>query len=128
MMRLRSDLPALCQAAIDGRLDAVEVQWDAQAALGVVMAAHGYPDAVRSGDAVRGLEAAAALPGKLFHAGTRLERGQVVTSGGRVFCAVGLGATVAAAQAQAYALVGAVQFDGALYRRDIGYRAIARGA
>jgi phosphoribosylamine--glycine ligase len=127
MMRLRSDLPLLCAAAIDGRLDEVEVEWDTRAALGVVMAAQGYPDAVRSGDVVHGLSAAAALPGKLFHAGTKLQEGHVVTHGGRVFCAVGLGATVAAAQRQAYALVESVQFDGALFRRDIGYRAIARG-
>jgi phosphoribosylamine--glycine ligase len=128
MMRLRSDLPRLCAAAIDGRLDKMEVEWDSQASLGVVMAAHGYPDAVRSGDVIRGLEAADALPGKLFHAGTALRSGQVVTHGGRVLCAVGLGSTVAAAQQQAYALVDAVHFDGAVYRRDIGHRAIARGA
>jgi phosphoribosylamine--glycine ligase len=128
MMRLRSDLPALCQAAIDGRLNAVEVQWDPRAALGVVMAAHGYPEAVRNGDVIHGLDAAAALPGKLFHAGTRVQGDRVVTDGGRVFCAVGRGDTVTQAQQQAYALVRAVRFEGALYRRDIGYRAIARGA
>jgi phosphoribosylamine--glycine ligase len=128
MMRLRSDLPLLCEAAIDGRLGQVDVRWDPQASLGVVMAAHGYPDAARSGDVIHGLAAAATLPGKLFHAGTALRGSQTVTQGGRVLCAVGLGPTVAAAQQQAYGLVDAVQFDGAVYRRDIGYRAVARGA
>jgi phosphoribosylamine--glycine ligase len=92
------------------------------------MAAHGYPDEVRKGDVVTGLERAEQMPGKLFHAGTTLRDEQVVTAGGRVFCAVGLGDTVAAAQREAYAVVDAVRFDGALARRDIGYRAIAREA
>jgi phosphoribosylamine--glycine ligase len=126
LLRLRSDLPQLCEAALDGRLDTVTAEWDARAALGVVMAAHGYPDALRLGDVVHGLDAAARLPGKIFHAGTALEDGRVITHGGRVLCATGIGATVAAAQAQAYALVEAVRFEGAVCRRDIGYRAIAR--
>jgi phosphoribosylamine--glycine ligase len=92
----------------------------------VVIAAHGYPDEVRKGDVVSGLDQLGALPGKLFHAGTASRDGKVVTSGGRVFCAVGLGATVRAAQRDAYAIVDAVSFDGAQVRRDIGYRAIAR--
>jgi phosphoribosylamine--glycine ligase len=126
LMRLKSDLAALCEAALAGRLDAVGADWDARAALGVVMAAAGYPEAVRKGDAISGLDEAAQLPGKIFHAGTRLEGGRVLTSGGRVLCAVGLGARVAAAQAEAYALAGTVQFAGAQYRRDIGYRALQR--
>jgi phosphoribosylamine---glycine ligase len=126
MCRLRSDLTELCDAALDGRLDQVSMDWDPRAALGVVMAAGGYPDSVRKGDAIEGLARAAALPGKVFHAGTTLHEGQVVTNGGRVLCAVGLGDTVAEAQAQAYDLVGTVHWHGAQFRRDIGYRAVAR--
>jgi phosphoribosylamine--glycine ligase len=126
LARLQSDLTLLCEAALAGQLDTVQASWDPRAALGVVMAAHGYPEDVRKGDVVQGLAQAAALPGKLFHAGTTLRGGDVVTAGGRVFCAVGLGDSVAAAQQQAYAQVDAVRFEGALARRDIGYRAIAR--
>jgi len=126
LARLRSDLTVLCEAALAGRLDTVAAEWDPRAALGVVIAAHGYPEQVRKGDVIHGLEQAAGLPGKLFHAGTAQRAGQVVTSGGRVFCAVGLGTDVAAAQRQAYALVDAVRFDGAQARRDIGFRAIER--
>ncbi len=128
LMRLNSDLTLLCEAALAGRLDRVRADWDARAALGVVMAAAGYPDSVRTGDVLEGLEQAAHLPGKIFHAGTRLLDGRIVTSGGRVLCAVGLGESVAAAQREAYALAGAVHWNGAHYRRDIGYRAIAREA
>jgi phosphoribosylamine--glycine ligase len=104
------------------------MDWDPRAALGVVLAAQGYPDAVRKGDPIGGLEAAAALPGKIFHAGTATKNDQVVTSGGRVLCAVGLGGTVSDAQRAAYALVDKVRFEGMQYRRDIGHRAIAREA
>jgi phosphoribosylamine--glycine ligase len=90
------------------------------------MAAAGYPDEVRRGDPIEGLERAAHLPGKVFHAGTRARDGQIVTDGGRVLCTVGLGATVLAAQRQAYALADGIRYAGAQYRRDIGYRAIAR--
>jgi phosphoribosylamine--glycine ligase len=90
------------------------------------MAAEGYPDAPRVGDVIHGIDEAALLPGKLFHAGTRFMDGEVVTSGGRVLCAVGVGGTVQAAHNQAYELVSAVRFRGAHYRRDIGFRAIAR--
>jgi phosphoribosylamine--glycine ligase len=126
MMRLRSDLVALCEAALDHRLDAVHADWDSRAALGVVLAAEGYPDTVRKGDDIAGLSAAAKLPGKVFHAGTRAEAGRVLTHGGRVLCAVGLGDDVSAAQAQAYALVNAISWAGMQCRRDIGYRAIDR--
>jgi len=126
MMRLKSDLVALCEAALDKRLDRVQAEWDERAALGVVLAAEGYPDAVRKGDVIRGLDVAARLPGKVFHAGTRAADGQVTTSGGRVLCAVGLGRTVAQAQAGAYALVDAISWQGMQCRRDIGYRAVAR--
>jgi phosphoribosylamine--glycine ligase len=126
LMRLQSDLTVLCEAALDGRLDQVQAMWDTRAALGVVMAAQGYPDAPRTGDAIAGLENAAKLPGKVFHAGTRLSGDQVVVSGGRVLCATGMGATVAEAQRAAYALTDAVRWPGVIYRRDIGQRAIAR--
>lgn len=126
MMRLQSDLVELCDAALDHRLDQVQAQWDPRAALGVVLAAGGYPDTVRKGDVIEGLGDAAKLPGKVFHAGTKLENGQVLTSGGRVLCAVGLGDTVSAAQAQAYALVDRIRWQGMQCRRDIGFRAIAR--
>src|SRR5690606_14207984 len=126
LARLKSDLTVLCEAALAGRLDTLKAEWDPRAALGVVMAAHGYPGEPRKGDVVEGLDRIGALPGKLFHAGTTTREGKVVTAGGRVFCAVGLGATVQAAQRDAYALVDAVQFDGVQARRDIGFRAIAR--
>ena len=127
MARLLSDLTDLCDAAIDGRLDQLQPRWDPRAALGVVMAAGGYPDTYRKGDAITGLDTAATLPGKVFHAGTTLDSsGRVVTSGGRVLCAVGLGTTVNEAQHEAYALVNAIHWEGVQFRHDIGYRAIQR--
>jgi phosphoribosylamine--glycine ligase len=126
LMRLQSDLVVLCEAALDRRLDQVQAAWDSRAALGVVMAAEGYPDAPRTGDPIAGLDRASKLPGKIFHAGTRLSGDQVVVSGGRVLCATGMGATVAEAQRSAYALTDAVHWRGATYRRDIGYRAIGK--
>jgi len=130
LMRLQSDLVELCEAALAGVLDRSDARWDPRAALGVVMAAGGYPDSYRKGDPISGLDAAAQLPGKVFHAGTRAagtrqEGAQIVTAGGRVLCAVGLGDTIAAAQAQAYELVRAIHWNLVQYRRDIGYRAIA---
>ena len=126
LARMRTDLTVLCEAALDGRLAQETVEWDPRAAVGVVLVAHGYPDTVRKGDEVHGLDAAAKLPGKVFHAGTELRDGRVVTSGGRVLCAVGLGGSVADAQQQAYALAAAIRWDGMQYRRDIGYRAVER--
>ncbi len=126
LMRLRSDLTELCDAAIDGTLDRVTPAWDRRAALGVVMAAGGYPDSHHMGDVIHGLDAAARLPGKVFHAGTQTRGSEVLTSGGRVLCAVGLGESVGAAQHQAYELVHAIHWNLVQYRRDIGYRAIAR--
>jgi phosphoribosylamine--glycine ligase len=128
LARLASELTPLCEAALDRRLATVQAEWDARAALGVVLAAHGYPEGVRRGDEIEGLARAARLPGKVFHAGTQLEGARVLVSGGRVLCAVGLGSNVAAAQAEAYALVDTVHFAGMQYRRDIGHRAIAREA
>ena len=124
LARLTSDLTDLCEAALAGRLDEVRAEWDPRAALGVVMAAEGYPDEPRLGDAIAGLDQAAALPGKVFHAGTRLEGDRVVTSGGRVLCAVGLGDDVALARQAAYALVDRLCWKGMQFRRDIGWRAL----
>ncbi|HEB58049.1 MAG TPA: phosphoribosylamine--glycine ligase [Gammaproteobacteria bacterium] len=129
MLRLQSDLVALCQAALDGKLDEVEARWDPRAALGVVMAAGGYPGDYRKGDVITGLPAHPDDTGpdaRIFHAGTALKDGQVVTSGGRVLCATALGETVSAAQRAAYALVDGISWPDAVWRRDIGYRAIAR--
>ncbi len=126
MMRLRSDLAALCEAAIDGRLDAVEAEWDPRAALGVVMAAGGYPSSYARGAVIAGLESSFPEDVKVFHAGTREEGGKVVTSGGRVLCVTALGATVGEAQQRAYEAVDAVHWTDAFVRRDIGHRAIAR--
>jgi phosphoribosylamine--glycine ligase len=127
LMRLKSDLTVLAQSALAGTLATARAEWAAGAALGVVMAAAGYPGEVRQGDVISGLEAAAALPGKVFHAGTRLADGAPVTSGGRVLCAAGAGADVGEAQRAAYALVDAIRWPGAQYRRDIGHRALQRG-
>jgi phosphoribosylamine--glycine ligase len=124
--RLRSDLTVLCDLAIDGKLDQATLDWDPRAALGVVMAAGGYPDSYAQGDVIEGLERAAALPGKVFHAGTKRQDNRVVTAGGRVLCAVGLGTSVTEAQRAAYALVACIRWRGAHYRHDIGGRAIQR--
>jgi phosphoribosylamine--glycine ligase len=126
LMRLRSDVTVLCEAALAGRLAGVQADWDPRAALGIVMADGGYPEQVRKGDVILGLDRAASLPGKVFHAATRLEDGKVVTHGGRVLCAVGLGATVGEAQRAAYALADSIHWPDVHYRRDIGYRAVAR--
>jgi phosphoribosylamine--glycine ligase len=124
MTRLTSDLAMLCEAALAGRLHEVLAEWDTRAALGVVLAARGYPDEPRAGDAITGLDTAAAQPGKVFHAATRQDGDRIVTAGGRVLCAVGLGERVVDAQRAAYALVDRVKWDGMQFRRDIGWRAL----
>ena len=124
LARLRSDLVDACEAALTGRLDAARADWDPRAALGVVLAAAGYPDEPRTGDAIEGLEEAARLPGKVFHAATRASHGRIVTSGGRVLCAVGLGDGVADARLAAYSLVDRIRWNGMQCRRDIGWRAL----
>jgi phosphoribosylamine--glycine ligase len=126
LMRLQSDFVDLCEATLEGSLERAEVRWDPRAALGVVMAAGGYPDAYRQGDPISGLDVAAGRPGKVFHAGTRAKGTQIVTAGGRVLCAVGLGNSVRAAHHQAYNLVHAIHWNLVQYRLDIGYRAIER--
>ncbi len=125
MMRLQSDLIELVDAAIDGRLDEVECHWDPRAAVGVVMAARGYPADYPKGDVITGLDQNTDNS-KVFHAGTALKDGTVVTSGGRVLCICGLGDNVGEAQQRAYARLNTIDWDGAQYRTDIGYRAIKR--
>jgi phosphoribosylamine--glycine ligase len=127
LFRLRSDLVKLCLAALEDGLDRASCEWDPRAALGVVLAAGGYPDDYRKGDPITGLDADAGRDDlKIFHAGTRADDGRVVTNGGRVLCAVALGDDVAEAQRKAYALADAIRWDGVYYRRDIGWRAIGR--
>jgi phosphoribosylamine--glycine ligase len=128
MMRLKGNFIPLLDAAIDGRLDQVETEWDRRVALGVVLAAANYPDTPRKGDIIRG------LPGNhdvvedvhIFHAGTMSQNKDVVTAGGRVLCVTALGDNVRAAQKRAYEAVDTIRFDSMQYRRDIGHRAIRR--
>jgi phosphoribosylamine--glycine ligase len=126
MMRLKSDLVALCLAALDKKLDTVSAEWDPRAALGVVLAAGGYPSSYNKGDEISGLGSEQTANARIFHAGTRLVDGKVVTNGGRVLCAVGLGINVGEAQKRAYTLADSISWSGMYCRRDIGYRAVAR--
>jgi phosphoribosylamine--glycine ligase len=128
MVRLKSDLVDLLQHAVNGTLDRAEAEWDRRAALGVTLAAHGYPEAPRKGDAIAGLDrvtAEAHPDAKVFHAGTAQEGDRVVASGGRVLTVTALGDSVRQAQRAAYAAIADIHFDGMQYRSDIGYRAIA---
>ncbi len=125
LMRLKSDLFDLFAHATDGTLDEVELHWDRRVALGVVVAAAGYPGTPRKGDAIRGIPAEAA-DGIVFHAGTELRDGQLLTSGGRVLCVTVLADSVKQAQPRAYELLQAIRFDGMQYRKDIGHRALKR--
>ncbi len=126
LLRLKSDLVDLVEAALDGRLNKVEASWDPRVALGVVMAAGGYPGTYRKGDAIHGLGAERAPDEKVFHAGTIQSGAEVITNGGRVLCAAALGNDVADAQRRAYALVREISWEGVQFRKDIGFRAIAR--
>ncbi len=125
LLRLKSDLLDLIERALAGALADVEVDWDRRAALGVVLAAHGYPDEPRKGDAITGLPPAAD-DCRLFHAGTRLEGKDLVTDGGRVLCVTALGDSVRMARTRAYEVVERIRFDGMQYRRDIGQRGLKR--
>ncbi|WP_299493227.1 phosphoribosylamine--glycine ligase [uncultured Shewanella sp.] len=125
MMRLKSDLVALCLAATRGELDSVTAEYDDRAAVGVVLAAGGYPEAYRQGDVIQGLNLGNDNA-KVFHAGTASKDGQIVTKGGRVLCATALGNTVTQAQTKAYQLVESIHWDDVYFRTDIGYRAIER--
>ncbi len=129
MMRLKSDLVDLVEHAIDGTLDKIEADWDPRVALGVVMAAHGYPDNPRKGDVIRGLTEAAAAGEDyhVFHAGTALDGQKLVTAGGRVLCVTALGHSVRIAQKRAYEAASQISFDGMQMRHDIGNRAISTG-
>ena len=128
MLRLQSDLVSLCQAACKGELAGKTIAFDDRAAVGVVLAAGGYPGSYDKGDEITGFDAAAKLDGKVFHAGTALQDGKVVTAGGRVLCATALGNNVTEAQQKAYELLKTIQFKDVYYRNDIAYRAIAREA
>jgi phosphoribosylamine--glycine ligase len=125
LLRLKSDLLELVERALAGKLSRVEADWDRRAALGVVLAAHGYPDEPRKGDPITGLPAPAD-DCRVFHAGTRLEGKQLLTSGGRVLCVTALGDSVKMARTRAYEAVDRIRFDGMQYRKDIGHRAIKR--
>ncbi|MGD0958742.1 MAG: phosphoribosylamine--glycine ligase [Methylomonas sp.] len=125
MLRLQSDLVELCQAALDKKLDQVIAAWDPRPALGVVLAAGGYPDAYGKGHVINGLPAAGDRDCKIFHAGTLLRNGEVVTNGGRVLCACALGEDIALAQSKAYRLCQAIDWQDIYYRTDIGFKAIA---
>ena len=126
MMRLESDLAELCLSACQGELDKAEISFDNRAAVGVVLAAGGYPASYDKGDVISGLDSAGDDSAKVFHAGTALNDGDVVTAGGRVLCATALGENVTGAQAKAYELVKQISWQGMEYRTDIAYRAIAR--
>ena len=126
MSRLKSSLTEICTSTLDGSLSEVAAEWDPRAALGVVLAAGGYPAGYDKGMTISGLDDADSGDQKVFHAGTAIDGDHVVTSGGRVLCAVGLGNSVAAAAARAYDAVDKIHWDGVFTRRDIGHRAIAR--
>ncbi|ALS99834.1 phosphoribosylamine--glycine ligase [Lacimicrobium alkaliphilum] len=126
MLRLQSDLVTLCNQALDGRLDQAEIHFDPRAAVGVVLAAGGYPAGYAKGDEISGLGEGESDTAKVFHAGTRLQEDKVVTSGGRVLCATALGETVSQAQQSAYQLASHISFKDMFCRKDIAWRAIAR--
>lgn len=124
MMRLKSDLVVLCEAALAGELDKIDTDWDERAALGVVLAAGGYPDAYRKGDVISGLPAQESEDRKVFHAGTQQLDDKIVTAGGRVLCACALGRDIQEAQSKAYELTRAIHWNDVYYRTDIGFKAI----
>ncbi|NEX20384.1 phosphoribosylamine--glycine ligase [Thiorhodococcus mannitoliphagus] len=126
LIRLKSDLVTLCHAALEGQLDTLSAEWDPRPALGVVMAAGGYPDAYESGKPISGLDEVPASEAKVFHAGTKLQGKEVVTSGGRVLCVTALGNDISTAHTLAYQAVDRIHWDQCYSRRDIGHRAIAR--
>ena len=125
MARLKGDFSKVVEMAIDGKLDSVELDWDRRTALGVVLAAHNYPETPRKGDRINGIPAETE-EAVTFHAGTTLTDGKLLTSGGRVLCVVGLSDSVRGAQSVVYDTVNMISFDGMQYRRDIGYRAVNR--
>ncbi len=126
MMRLKSDLVSLCLAATNKILDHSTIEWDERAALGVVTASAGYPESSSKGDVIKGLDSDLSENVKVFHAGTKENNGNVETAGGRVLCVTGLGESVTKAQEAAYQALNNINYDGMFYRKDIGYRAVAR--
>ena len=128
IVRLKTDLVDLLEHAVAGTLDRIEAEWDRRTALGVVLASHGYPESPRRGDVIRGLDAmnAAGSSVHVFHAGTVASGNAMLTGGGRVLCVTALGDSVKQAQRAVYAAIGAIDFDGMQYRKDIGHRALAR--
>ena len=124
MMRLKSDLVELCEAALEDTLDGVDTAWDDRVALGVVLAAGGYPGDYQKGDVISGLPASESADSKVFHAGTRQQGDAIVTAGGRVLCACALGDSIREAQAKAYELTRRIHWDNVYYRTDIGFKAI----
>ena len=127
MARLKTDFVTVAEHAVNGTLDTIELEWDRRTALGVVLAAHGYPDAPRKGDVISGIPAETA-DCVTFHAGTTLADGKLTATGGRVLCVVGLGDSVKMAQNHAYQAIEHIHFDGMQFRTDIGWRAIKRRA
>ncbi len=125
MMRLNSDLTDLCNAALDNKLDSISAEWDSRTSVGIVLAAGGYPFDYNKGDVISGIPDATADT-KTFHAGTKIQEGNVVTNGGRVLCACALGDSVEDAQIKAYEAVGAIEWNQVYFRTDIGHRAIKR--
>ena len=126
MVRLQSDLVALCETALDKNLDTASADWDARCAIGVVLAAGGYPASYAKGAVISGLDADQADNIKVFHAGTAQDGDKIVTSGGRVLCVTALGDNIAAAQKDCYRAADKISWDGVTLRRDIGWRAVAR--
>ena len=126
MLRLESDLVELCLKACDGKLDEIQSKWCEQAALGIVLAAEGYPGDYRKGDEISGIPLENRQDEKVFLAGVEQKEGKLVTNGGRVLCATALGTSVFEAQQKALKLAEQIQWQGRFYRRDIGYRAVAR--
>ncbi|HET7675701.1 MAG TPA: phosphoribosylglycinamide synthetase C domain-containing protein, partial [Gammaproteobacteria bacterium] len=124
--RLQTDIVDLIEAALAGRLDKVTAEWDTRAAVGVVMAAGGYPGSYRKGDVISGLDSAFGEAVKVFHAGTSHQGSNVVTAGGRVLCVTALGDDIAAARNRSYAAAGQIHWRDCFYRRDIGHRAIEK--
>ncbi len=126
MMRLQSDIVEMCNAALDQQLDKQKTKWDSRSAVGVVLAAGGYPDAYKKGEIITGLENSESASAKIFHAGTAIHNENIVTAGGRVLCAVALGDTVTEAQHRAYVLTKKIHWNNVYYRTDIAYRAVNR--
>ncbi|HDR14466.1 MAG TPA: phosphoribosylamine--glycine ligase, partial [Desulfobacteraceae bacterium] len=128
MMRFASDIVEMCHAALEEKIDQMAVEWDPRASVGVVMAAGGYPETYRKGNPILGLPEREGGDVKVFHAGTALDGDRVVTAGGRVLCVTALGETVGDAQSKAYEMVRRITWEDAVYRTDIGYRAVLREA